>query len=111
MMSKGPSGYMLTDYGNKLFEYTDGKLRNLDVKKGIPDLIRSLSSVPDRYVVGLTYRYYPDSAINPTIRSSVDKLNSETSYGGIPLNEIPKIRFERALREGEQLVLNGTDTK
>ncbi len=103
ILQEGKSGYSLTEYGVKLREYI---LREFEDEKQIRDvdnLKKAVSGIPDRNLVGLTYRFYEETAVNSTIKQSVDKLNSISSYDGIPLMKYPKEQFERKLRNGEPI--------
>lgn len=102
-------GYVLTDYGRKLKEYSerciedDGDETGMTIIRGIRNIVRSLNRVPDRNVVGLTYHYYQDTAVRSTIKESVDILNRTARYNGRNLSDIPKAEFEDILRKGEEL--------
>ena len=67
-------GYVLTDYGRRLREYAEGCIENdgdetgMTVIRGIRNIVRSLNGIPDRNVVGLTYRYYKDTAVRSAIK-------------------------------------------
>ena len=102
-------GYVLTDYGRKLKEYSekcienDGDETGMTIIHGIRNIVRSLNKIPDRNVVGLTYYYYEDTAVRYTIKESVDLLNKTAVYNGKNLSDIPKSEFENILRRGEEL--------
>lgn len=102
-------GYVLTDYGRKLKEYSekciedDGDKTGMTIIQGIRNIVKSLNRVPDRNVVGLTYHYYQDTAVRSTIKESVDILNKTAKYNGKNLSDISKAEFENILRNGEEL--------
>lgn len=103
ILQEGKNGYSLTEYGVKLRDYI---LKELDDEKqiqNVDNLKKAVSEIPDRNLVGLTYRFYEETAVNSTIKQSVDKLNSTSSYDGIPLMKYPKEQFERKLRNGEPI--------
>lgn len=101
--------YVMTAYGRKLKEYTERCIENdedetgMTIIRGIRNIVRSLDRIPDRNVVGLTYRYYPDTAVKSAIKESVDVLNRTVVYNGKSLSEMPKEEFEDILRRGEEL--------
>ena len=96
--------YVMTAYGRKLKEYTERCIENdedetgMTIIRGIRNIVRSLDRIPDRNVVGLTYRYYPDTAVKSAIKESVDVLNRTVVYNGKSLSEMPKEEFEDILR-------------
>ena len=104
-------GYVLTDYGRRLREYSercienDGDETGMTVIHGIRNIVRSLNGIPDRNVVGLTYHYYEDTAVRSAIKESVDLLNEKAVYNGKRLDDIDKDEFEDILRRGEELHL------
>ncbi|MDR3205883.1 MAG: hypothetical protein LBT41_02125 [Candidatus Methanoplasma sp.] len=107
MLSESREGYMHTLYGSKLKEYMINKEsgRNKDRSERIECIKAALSDVPDRNIVGLTYCFYGESAVNAGIKCSVERLNSHSEMGGIPLSEIKKDDFEEHLRKGTEIVI------
>ena len=101
--------YVMTDYGKKLKEYTERCIKNdrdetgITIIRGIRNIVRSLDGIPDKNVVGLTYRYYPDTAARSAIKESVDILNRTAIYNGKSLSKMPREEFEDILRRGEEL--------
>ena len=102
-------GYVLTDYGKKLKEYSEKYIisdkdeTGMTIIRGIRNIVKSLNKIPDRNVVGLTYHYYKDTAVRSTIKESVDDLNKTAMYNGRNLSDISKAEFEDILRRGEEL--------
>ena len=104
-------GYVLTDYGRRLREYSercienDGDETGMTVIRGIRNIVRSLDGIPDRNVVGLTYQYYKDTAVRSEIKESVGLLNKTAVYNGRKLEDIDRDEFEDILRRGKELHL------
>lgn len=106
-------GYELTSYGQKLKDYAaeqimiNGNSEEREIVDGMPKIVEALINVPDKYVVGLTYHYYKETATRSTIKDSVERLNRSAKYNGRKLDEIPKQEFESDLREGKKIHLDG----
>lgn len=103
ILDEGKNGYSLTEYGRKLRQYVLDEYEDEEEIKRVGNIKKAVSSIPDRNLVGLTYRFYGESAKNSTIKQSVDRLNSSSMYDGLPLNEYPKELFEDKLRRGEEI--------
>lgn len=103
IMEENRNGYRLTEYGTKLVRFIREEYDDVNRIAGIDKINRSVESVPDRNLVGLTYHFYEESAMNSTIKESVDKMNSVSSYDGVPLKDYPKDQFELKLRNGDRI--------
>lgn len=103
ILNEGNGGYSLTDYGKKLRDYVLREYYDEEQIKRIRNIKTAVSKIKDRNLVGLTYYYYEDSAVNSTIKKSVDKLNQTSYYDGVPLSDYPKQTFENKLRKGEPI--------
>lgn len=101
ILDEGKNGYSLTEYGKKLRQYVLDEFEDVEEIDRIYNIKKAVSNIPDRNLVGLTYHFYGESAKNSTIKQSVDRLNSNSKYDGLPLNEYPKKQFEDKLRSGE----------
>lgn len=109
-------GYVLSEYGRKLRDHAGKVIRESGSKdrkaivEGVPRIVQSISDVPDRYVVGLTYHFYSDTASRSTIRESVDRLNGSASYDGRRLKDMSREEFEDRLRNGIAIHLDRAGT-
>lgn len=101
VLDEGRGGYSLTGYGARLKGFILREYADVGQMEHVENIKKALSSIPDRDLVGMAYRFYGDSAIDPKMKRSVVKLNSESVYDGTPLSEYPKDRFESKLRNGE----------
>ena len=112
ILDETEEGYQLSTYGKQLREYATERILNggdpeeKEIVDGMPKIVESISEIPDRYVVGLTYQYYEETAVKSTIRESVVKLNRSARYDGRRLDEISKEEFESKLRNGMKLHLD-----
>ena len=103
VLNEGNGGYSLTEYGKKLRDYVLKEYYDEEQIKRIGNIKDAVSKIKDRNLVGLTYHFYEDSAVNSTIKKSVDKLNQTSYYDGILLSQYPKKMFEDKLRKGEPI--------
>ncbi len=103
ILVEGKNGYSLTEYGVKLRQYVLDEYEDIEEIKRVDNIKKAVLKIPYRNLVGLTYHFYEESAMNSTIKQSVDRLNSTSMYDGIPLNKYPKPMFEAKLRSGEEI--------
>lgn len=103
ILEEGRDGYSLTEYGVKLRQFVLNEYDDVEEIERVDNIKKAVSSIPDRNLVGLTYRFYEESAKNSTIKQSVDRLNSNSKYDGLPLNEYQKEQFEDKLRNGIEI--------
>lgn len=101
VLDEGRGGYSLTGYGARLKDLILREYSDVGQMEHVENIKKALSSIPDRDLVGMAYRFYGDEAIDPRIKRSVDRLNSESVYDGTPLSDYPKDLFESKLRNGE----------
>ena len=95
-------GYVITDYGKKLKElFVKGLEESDDLIKGIPNIKRSVSKLPDKSIVGLTYHFFKETAENSTIKNAVERYNRNSIYDGKRLDEISLDEFVSKLKEGK----------
>lgn len=105
ILKEDRQGYSLTDYGLKLKKFIKDE-KTLDSElKNIDNLKFALSEVPDRNVIGLTYHFYEDTAINSTIKNSVERLNNSSRLNDAPMSSMSKEEFENYLRNGKKIVI------
>lgn len=100
VLEETKDGYSLTEYGCKLRQFILDEYDDEDQIKEIENIKKAISSIPDRNLVGLTYHFYEETAVNSTIRDSVEKMNDKAVYDGVPLREYEKRNFESKLRSG-----------
>lgn len=103
ILVEGKSGYSLTDYGMKLRKFFLNEYEDVEQIGNIEKIKNAVSSISDKNLVGLTYHFYSESAKNSTIVQSVEKMNSNLKYDGMPLNEYPLESFESKLRNGVEI--------
>lgn len=101
IIDEGKNGYSLTEYGVKLRQFFLDEYEDVEQIHRLEKIKTAVSLIPDRNLVGLTYHFYSKSAQNSTIRGSVEKMNSVSSYDGIALNKYSLKQFEQKLRDGE----------
>ena len=100
ILEENKNGYSLTEYGRKLRKFILDEYEDEEQIRRIDNIKSATSMVPDRNLVGLTYHFYDETAVNSTIKESVRKLNEVSSYDGIPLMDYKKTDFESKLRSG-----------
>ena len=103
ILEEDKRGYSLTDYGRKLREFILDEYDDEDQIDHVKNILSATSKIPDRNLVGLTYHFYDETAVNSTIRESVKKLNDSSYYDGVPLKDYKKSDFESKLRSGEEI--------
>ncbi len=97
-------GYVTTDYGKRLKGlFVKGLEESDDLIIGIPNIKRSVSKLPDKSIVGLTYHFYNETAENSTIKNAVERYNKKSFYDGKRLDEISLDEFESKLKEGKAI--------
>ncbi len=101
ILDEGKNGYSLTEYGKKLRQYILDEYEDVEEIKRVENIKKAVSRIPDRNLVGLTYHFYGKSAKNSTIKQSVDRLNSNSRYDGLSLDEYQIEQFEDKLRNGK----------
>lgn len=94
------NGYSLTDYGEKLKKYV---MDNWDdpATENVSKVVKSMSELPDKSIVGLTYYFYADTTKNSTIKASVDRINENAYFDGKKLTSISLEYFENKVRNGQ----------
>lgn len=106
IVNEDREGYTLTDYGIKLKDYIINDISNQSIEVNrIDNIKKSLSTVSDKRLVGLTYSFYEDTAVNSTIKSSVEKMNGNLKLNDKLLSDVKKEEFENYLRNGTSIVL------
>ena len=103
ILEETKNGYSLTEYGHKLRQFILEEYDDEAQIEHVEKIKEAVSSIPDRNLVGLTYHFYDETAVNSTIRESVRKLNEASSYDGIPLKDYKKSDFESKLRSGSPI--------
>lgn len=94
------NGYTLTEYGEKLKKYVIDNWDN-PATEDVPKVVKSMSGLSDKSVVGLTYYFYKDTTKNSTIKPSVDRINEKAHFDGKKLTEMPLDYFENKVRMGQ----------
>ena len=105
ILRRTPDGRILSGYGTDLRDYIIAEWTEIRRIDTIQNMKEALKDVPDRNLMGLTYRFYPERAVNPTVEQPVNAFNESAVINGIPLAEYPKERFEAELREGKEIVM------
>ncbi len=105
ILRKTQNGRILSEYGTELRDYIAAEWTEIGRIDTIRNLKDALKDVPDRNLMGLTYRFYPDTAVNPTVEQPVNAFNESAVINGILLAEYPKEKFEAELREGKRIVV------
>ncbi|MDR1404382.1 MAG: hypothetical protein LBJ20_02280 [Candidatus Methanoplasma sp.] len=103
VLDEGRDGYVLTEYGKALTESLMDQKDQREKKERIDRIKNALSNVADRRVVGLTYRFYEETASNSAIRSSVERMNLSSKIDGKFLLDVDKEEFENYLRTGKPI--------
>lgn len=100
VLEETKDGYSLTEYGRKLRQFILDEYEDEEQIRRIDNIKSATSTIPDRNLVGLTYYFYGETAVNSIIKESVRKLNDASFYDGIKLTDYKKADFESKLRSG-----------
>lgn len=100
ILGENKNGYYLTEYGCILRRYIIDEYEDEEQIRRIGKIKNATSQLPDRNLVGLTYHFYGETAVNSRIEDSVRRFNMTALYDGVPLMDYNKTDFELKLRSG-----------
>lgn len=106
IISGDEDGYVLTGYGEKLFDMlkalSDSNERDM-FSVDMRMMISASEDVPDAHLMALTCRYYPELASDPELQAYAGPEIESLYLDGRKLAEVPREEFVYRIWSGEKL--------